>query len=502
MKRISYIAFAAAILFGLGACYEDTGNYDYQALPDIQIGGASELFAEQFETLNVPVNIDLDGQPESDYEYSWRIWPNAVLGTSNQKEISKEKDLSYVVGEAPGSYTLTFTCHNIKTGVNVYKEITLAVHGAVTEGWMVLQEKDGATDFSMIMSPFFSQRVDHDQVINGMYKAVNNEQLPGRGVKIGNYFALGRYQYVTILTDQGGVRLDATTMQRTYDINTLMLDKKPLKPENYYFFSYWWCLGRGNEVIISDGRFYENAILGDGFTEPVNRLGEPYKASPYGGKWLWTFAGIIYDELKGRFLAVDRYQNLGPLPASEGRKFDWNNLQGTLKYMDTGFGNYEYALIEDWNTHKPTLYVMNFDVKTNFDIALYDASQCPEINQAKFYAIGSRGNVFYYATERDIYLYDYAGANTGRKLYTLSNTQEVITGMKLLKPNIDRFIPNHPYNNKILILSTFNASTKEGKVYMYYVNESNGSIDTASEKVFAGFGEILDMEYNFPKYGS
>ena len=51
-------------------------------------------------------------------------------------------------------------------------------------------------------------------------------------------------------------------------------------------------------------------------------------------------------------------------------------------------------------------------------------------------------------------------------------------------------------------MSTYNETTGEGKVYMYYVNPSNGTIDMTSEKVFDGFGKILDMDYNFPKYGS
>ena len=74
--------------------------------------------------------------------------------------------------------------------------------------------------------------------------------------------------------------------------------------------------------------------------------------------------------------------------------------------------------------------------------------------------------------------------------------------MKIFKPCVDKFISNHPYNNKILVLSTYNDSSKEGKIYMYNINESNGDLDRATEKVFSGFGEILDMEYNYPKYGS
>ena len=51
-----------------------------------------------------------------------------------------------------------------------------------------------------------------------------------------------------------------------------------------------------------------------------------------------------------------------------------------------------------------------------------------------------------------------------------------------------------------MLLSTYNESTKEGKVYMYYINVTNGAVDLSSEKVFGGFGEILDMNWNYPKF--
>ena len=149
-----------------------------------------------------------------------------------------------------------------------------------------------------------------------------------------------------------------------------------------------------------------------------------------------------------------------------------------------------------------TLCVFNFDTKPNIGVGKYPADNCPELEKAKYFAVGSLGPVFLYATDRDNYRYDYNGTNTGEKLYTLAQADEKITGMKIFKPCIHRFIPNHPYNNKVLILSTYNESKKEGKIYMYYINEVNGMIDIASEKVFEGFGEILDMEYNYPKYGT
>ena len=168
--------------------------------------------------------------------------------------------------------------------------------------------------------------------------------------------------------------------------------------------------------------------------------------------------------------------------------------------METGYDNYEYGLFEDWTTHKLTLCVFNFDTSPNIAVNMYSADNCPELQDARYYAVGSLGPLFLYATDRDIYRYNYNGTNRGEKIYTLTDPDEKITGMKIFKPCIDRFIPSHPYNNKVLIFSTYNANKKEGKVYMYYINEVNGTIDISSEKVFGGFGEILDMEYNYPKY--
>lgn len=502
MKKIVNKLFLFFVLIGVAACYEDKGHYDYSPVPDVRLIVPDSWYITQFDTLRINVKAELDGLAESDFDFSWRIWSNAVLGDTLKKNIASTKDLVYPVSEIPGSYTLVLTCCNKYTQVNTYKTITLSVSGVISEGWMVLHEKDGKTDFDLIMTPFISQHYKEDKILTNLYETVNGEQLEGRGVRISSYFAIGRYQYVVVLTENGGARLDATTMQKTYDIPTLMLDKKPLKIENYFYYHYQWCLGRGSEVLISDGRFYVNPLLGSGFTEPVLKNGETYRASAYAPKWLWTFQGVIYDEQHGRFLGIkDPLLTAAPLPKAVGRQFDWNDMHATARYMDTGFKNYDYALMEDWTTHRLALYVLNFDEKDNFDVAVYKADNCQELAQAKHYAIGGRGNVFYYATDQDIYIYDYAGTNSSRKVYTIGGNEK-ITQIKILKPCIDRFIPDHPYDNKVLILSAYNEQTEEGKVYMYYINESSGNIDFSSEKVFRGFGEILDMDYNIPKYGA
>jgi len=509
MKKIVELFFLVSLILSLTSCYDDKGNYSYSDLPDVTITTRDTAYATQFRTLQLEVTVDLAGAPEDDYEFKWRIWSNDIGGVWKQKEIGNTKNLTYEVAETPGSYSLVLAVSNKKTEVTTYKQIYLAVQSNITEGWMVLQEKEGKTDFDLIMSPYFSNRVKSDEIIRNVYETVNGEPLEGRGVKIGSYFCIGRYEDVTVLTDKGGARLSAATMQKKFDMSTLMLDLSSWKPENYLFWHYYWSPGRfGYDAIVSNGRFYEySSINATGFTtytEPILKDGMTYKASPYAPKWFDYYQGILYDEIGGRFLGIEK--NTWILKemavATTAQPFDWGNMHAHLRYMETGYGNYEYGLFEDWNTHQLSLCVFNFDTKPNIGVNKYVADNCPGMQNAKYYAVGSLGPVFYYADKRDIYRYDYNGTNAGEKLYTLAQADEKITGMKIFKPCIDRFIGSHPYNNKILIFSTYNESKKEGKIYMYYINEVNGAIDTTSEKVFDGFGEILDMEYNYPKYGA
>ena len=206
MKKIIYLFFFIPLMINLAACYDDTGNYDYTDLPDVDIKMQDTVYATQFKTLELTADVDLNDAPESDYEFNWRIWSNEIGGVWEQKEIGNSRNLTYEVAEIPGSYTLVLTVTNKKTEVKTHKQIYLAVQGSITEGWMVLQEKEGKTDFDLIMSPYFSNRVENDEILHNVYETVNGEALPGRGVVIGSYYCIGRYQNVIVLTDKGGAR--------------------------------------------------------------------------------------------------------------------------------------------------------------------------------------------------------------------------------------------------------------------------------------------------------
>ena len=499
--NIGNIIAGLILIFGLTACYEDKGSYDYTPLPDVQMDNLLETYSvTQFDTLKINPDVDLGGI--ENVTYSWRIWSDALAG-SEFIQLSDQKELKCQVSEVPGSYTMVFSISDAKRNVNVYKSMKLKVQGVVTDGWMVLHEKDGKSDFDLLISPFFTNKAQKDLRFTGMYESVNGEPLAGgRGVRISSYFT-GNFQYVYIMTENAGVRLSAINMQKMSDLSSLILDGKPLKPVNYSFIP-WGSMGYFTEEVISDGRFYMSMFGDNLFTEPVLMNGMTYEAAPYMPRWLaWGMRGVIYDQLHGRFLmVVNNIMNFQSMTPTAGSLFDWNNMEAHLVYLESGFNKYEYAVMEDWTTHERTLCVIDFISEGGtYAIAEYSTAGCPEFAKADCFAIGGRGNVFYYSFGNKIYLYDYSGTNSAKLIKEMS-ADEVITHLELQKPNEGYYMKNHPFDNKVLTVATYNEKTGEGKVYMYYVNEANGIMDLASEKVWKGFGRIIDMEFNYAKYGS
>ena len=99
MKKIIYLFFFIPLMINLAACYDDTGNYDYTDLPDVDIKMQDTVYATQFKTLELTADVDLNDAPESDYEFNWRIWSNEIGGVWEQKEIGNSRNLTYEVAE-------------------------------------------------------------------------------------------------------------------------------------------------------------------------------------------------------------------------------------------------------------------------------------------------------------------------------------------------------------------------------------------------------------------
>src|SRR5690554_4635363 len=104
MKKIINIlavSFCFAIWVG---CYKDKGNYDYTMPAEVEITAVDTAYITQFDTLSLPIDVDFGGLEEDEFEFTWRLWSDAI-GNYERKTIGSSRDLQYEVNEVPGTYS-------------------------------------------------------------------------------------------------------------------------------------------------------------------------------------------------------------------------------------------------------------------------------------------------------------------------------------------------------------------------------------------------------------
>ncbi len=492
----------------LVSCYKDKGSYDYIELPEVTIGNIKDSYdIAQLDTLILSPEIITAGDQYSseDWSYTWRLYP----GKNNIDTVGKERVLSYRFIEEPGVYHIYFTAINGQTDLKYSKDIVINLAGVYMDSWMVLYEKDGDCDFDLLNDRFFTKYdQDKDIYFRGLYTMTHGHAFPGKPVKIAPYFYPWT-QYDYIFSEQGGERLSVTSMETLQDMNNFLLGGEGLPFEGYNF-TYQTSWMSGIEILFAGERIFitnRGTSAKDGFVEPICRDGLTYRAAPFAARQVkYTLGTVFYDEENCRFLEIRGSQNIfvvQEIVDGTGNKFSLNNMDATMVFMDNGFNQNEYAVMRNRTTGNYTLYVLSFYNEERYSEAKYEMMQCPDIENAVSYAVGSRGEVFYYATLDNVYLYDYKVNNKADVCIHNLNlaAEETITCLRIFRPN-DYAWMNHKYDNKVLFVATYNSSTEKGKIYMYYIDESNGKVDENSVKTIEVDGKIKDMAYHYGVYGS
>lgn len=500
MKRIlAYTLFCLLPLVFTG-CYKDKGNYSYADLPAFSVDTAGfqmNYLKLQLDELTIDPPLAYSGEP-GDLLYSWKIYTNGdAPGTSRDRpveEISTAKVLTYIINQKPGIYTLEFVATNRITQEKAMERFKLTVTNALSEGWMILHEKEGVSDIDFLMTPELLPALAGDELVRNIYSELNNGQkIIGNPLQVVNCkmkrTATRTDNLVYVVTDNSLMRLsgdDFTLLQENESL--FFLPPAVFKPQRYTvpagFYAFY-------EMLINDGGLHQILTgYGDNNGQFSSRVTGDYVASPYVPQNPPSLTAAIYDEKKGRFLSLGFVASeVTPYPpAAGGTLFDLNTINKTLLYLEGGFNNNDYCVFKDRNGEDRYLYIVRFSQANAGTpaIGLYNMSGAVNIANATAYAIGNRGNVFYYAADNVIYFYDYSGSNTSRIEHQFP-VGEKITSMKLFKKT------GHTLNGKLLFVATYNEGSGEGKVYQFSVNEVNGVIDGATPKAFTGFGKIADM---------
>ena len=204
--------------------------------------------------------------------------------------------------------------------------------------------------------------------------------------------------------------------------------------------------------------------------------------------------------------------NASPAPA-----FDPNNL-GNKTCLHMVEGNNKRVLAVMKTRDQPNYYVYQVIVATPYTgkmgYSVHDLSNDPEMALSKYYTCSSKENVLFYATDTRVYssTLNVNGSTTSNLRYTVSGGEK-ITGMQMHMYGGRMYLPsktapndyaqrqNVLAANQLLLLSTYNENTREGKIIAIPLETIGvGGLVTNPDYIttYSGFGKITAFNFQAP----
>lgn len=514
---------ATGIACMMTACYEDESATDFQLVNPIKIefwddnAKAQKIF--QMDTLEIVPVIYKNGVEDEDLEFEWKIqgndYPETVL--SNKLVFKHQIDL------APNSnpYDLILTVTDKTTSLKEYERINLTVESKFGEGLLVADTRDEVhSDISLVMARNFTRSLleKNKRTHYNIYSQMNKGQKVTGLIRDIQSSIKSDSRVLTFMTGTDIHRVDPydfVAWQMNSELFYVPLDE--VRPVQLLKKDYG-----GDEFMVVNGKLhYRNSSWGNLyysyylFTPDNADYDVSYMMCV--GSGYYTSAPYAYDEAKNRFIQVSSRNDafIQFVTQESSLLFDVNNIGAyDAVYMDEGENSNLNTVLksEDGSGY----YVYAIQSKTadnghNLPVGRYDLSQCPDIMDVQAFTSSPVSEDFYYATSDKIYaltLKPDQPTPTASPRYT-ALPGEKITGMMLWKGEYQRMnvsdeskpngIGEANNQNRMLVITTYNESTKEGKVITIpIVRLGDGTLETnrAFHNEYGGFGRITKVAYN------
>lgn len=518
MKKVIYI-FAVLVL--AVSCYKDLSTQATTVIPDILIsvdGVTSDTLTFAYgETIAFDPVVSQEGYSDDVFSYSWTIDLSANDNKS-RVEISDEKAIEYKIANLPSNepYFLELTVTNNETGFVQHKYWTLYITNSLGEGLLVAHTRDGGrtSDLDLLSATpvTYGYTSSEPRYTRNLYSLVNDSPIEGKvngmlartatDVSAANVSSFNENMIMLALNDHI-VALDPIN----YMVKKQDADLFNGTPKNGFSASFLSNLASYSTVAVFGGVPYGSMDMLDNC---YSKLAYPYEdAAVYSSANLacaesnqgfacgfdtnhHTFLYII-----GVFLTQSAFSIMEGLSFP----FDINSAVpvacGAFKGHEKSFlfifnaGGSYYATIIDAEASTAESYELN----------------APEIENAVSFAVCDNSAIFYYATESKIYSTVFsAGVATTKPLSWKAGEGEKITGVQQYLQGwygtnqfwkgVENSSENTEYPFPLsthrlqIIITTYNESTGEGKIYLRPFNVSTGMFTFKDNGVYGGFGEI------------
>lgn len=287
MKRILYCILALTLM----SCADDLGNYDYEDLQEVKIGGIEPaITALAYQKLSVPVTLTGASASADRYEYQWEAIKQFKVEAGDQKidTLATTKDLDEIISLPPGAYKLVYTVKDKERGVFYRNTSDLQVVTTTSEGWLVLSSENGNTRLDMV-SLMSGEEIYSRNIL------AESEMPYRRGPRALIYLNPGGQMAPSqvdplspfyLLTDEGATRLhrDAFAWKPEYDVKYEMGDVHTPAFHHIGATGYYRMAVDGTDVYYSDYGGAQGL-----YGSPLNYIRAadfsriPFRAAPYVG---------------------------------------------------------------------------------------------------------------------------------------------------------------------------------------------------------------------------
>ena len=519
ISRIAKLGLLLGLLITQFSCFKDLGNYDYKELDKVVIdtanlGMLNQYSVSRYENLTLEPAVYFNGTRVTDasdvpIDYYWTI---GIAGTGagiiyRLDTLATTIKLDVPILQPAGPWTLMLIAKHRETQVETYLKFAVAIEESITDGWMVLYEREGDTDIGLIANNRIKKGYTEgtERLFLDAYSSSNGERLKGKPVSFkhsigGIGFAGGGDIIVASENDAVVVNL---TFTKLFDFQELFWTT----PGGGKNLKFWKSGGPGSaaggEVMINNNKVHRYV----GGNRNLNKYQDAY-AGTYGELAAWvpdyllSFDALVYDQTNTCFLGVaNSGVTIDKFPDQvASAPFDINNTGMQMVDSDYGYRNYEYSLMRSGNSFAlltSDLYTTNIS-STNIAKGYYDMSNCPDIAKATSVSAGTLGSVFYYGAGNGVYLFRPGSDSPAVKVWE-APAGETVTCVRIQKYYytllvVTRMLIN---NNGYLYVSTWNEATQTGTVHQMAMDPTNGSINADTDRSYTGFGKVKDMSWKW-----
>lgn len=502
MNKMKKYISAAAVLLSAMSCYKDLSTEATVTLPEIVISSEYDVINISYgEELVLEPEVTLGGQALDGLEYQWLI----ALKPNNPPtlEIGDAHKLSYIVGNTPSSipYCLLLKVNDPVTGVALAKTWDIYVGNPLGEGLIVAHTRDrGATseiDLVSAKAVTYGYSASAPVYKRNLYSSYNaGQNISGRVTSVAPFIGTDMAVYNTtrlmIGTEQHLLCLDYLTLELEKQDSELfnLIDTDSYRVDGLFNFANY-CAG-----TIIGGKLY-------GCMCHIDRKysNTPYATdiiTPKNFAYMKNGAGfaVLYDNVAGRFMFINGNLLMSASFSEIPVAVSFPLAGGTPLACGAVKGNRLGFAIKDVNgrTH---VCVIDTDGASTSAVE-YDLTDAADIDKAVDFAFCDNADFFYYATPDAIHYVRMFGSSAvdGTVSWKPAGSSEKITGVSQYTQawygtqQLYSYDFTLPYHRLQVMITTYDAATGEGKIYMRSYNISTGLFLMASNEVYSGFGEI------------